>query len=203
MAASGEIWQATYKQQLAGQEMETVIHWRALLPTTAVGDIITSADLFFSILKNEQSSDVTYTQMILKQMTPIAFDEVLNPPVSAIQGSVGGGAMNSTLAVIFTKRTGVAGKTHRGRMYIGGVSQADVTPIFLNSGGITRATTFLSAIMARWGPSGTDLALQLGVYSRVIGGSHPFTTAGWQPVTRLDLQTVIGNQRRRRFGVGS
>jgi hypothetical protein len=104
--------------------------------------------------------------------------------------------------MILTKRTGVAGKTHRGRIYIGGLSANDVTVNLMNVSGITRATNFIASIMTTFGPAGTDTHLQLGVYSRVIGGSSPFTLAGWQPVTRLDLQVVLGNQRRRRFGVG-
>jgi hypothetical protein len=202
MAASGEVWQATYQAQADGQSIETVLHFRALTPSTTVGDIQTSADFFWTMLSSCQSSLTTYRQLILKQMTPIAFDEFLLPPVSAIQGSVGGALLNTTLACILTKRTGVAGKTHRGRIYIGGISANDATVNLLNTSGITRFSTTIASIMTRYGPSGTDTALQLGVYSRVIGGTSPFTVAGWQPVTRLDLQTVLGNQRRRRFGVG-
>lgn len=203
MPAIGQIYQATYQQQCSGQLMETVLHFREKTGASTPTELANAASAFWPLLAEVQSTSVSYIQLILKQMTPIAFDEQLIPGGPPVVGSRGGGVTNNTLAIVITKRTGTAGKSHRGRMYIGGFSGDDQNVNFVSSGGITHFTTFINDVMAMYGPSGTDAHLQLGLYSRSIGGSSPFTVAGWQPVTRLDLQTVIGNQRRRRFGVGA
>ena len=202
MPAVGPIYQATYIQHLLGQAMETVIHFRDVPGLSTPAALAGAADHFWLLLRDVQANVVDYTQLVLKQMTPIPFDEQLLPPVSAIHGNLGSTTINNTLAVVITKRTGTAGKTHRGRMYIGGMSGVDTDGNMLNTTGVPRFTAFCDAVMAYYGPTGTSGVLQLGVYSRVIGGSSPFTEAGWQPVTRLDVQTVLGNQRRRRLFVG-
>jgi hypothetical protein len=107
------------------------------------------------------------------------------------------------ISAVITKRTGVAGKSHRGRVYIGGLPLTFATdPNKLNTTGATAIGTFTGQVIGTWGPSGSDPTLQIGVYSRKIGGTNPFTVAGWQAITALDGQIVFGTQRRRRVGVG-
>lgn len=203
MPATGQIYQVTYVMSVLGQAVENVLHYRELNGTSTPAQIRTSAEKFFTFVAPMISSSVLFTQIIIKQMTPLAFDETIGPPATTTTGSNGSSADgNTTVALVITKRTGTAGKTHRGRMYIGGLPGAYTAQSILTSSLSTESGTFVSNMMGAFGPTGTDTHLQLGLYSRTIGGSSPFTVAGWQPVTSLDVQTTLGNQRRRRLGVG-
>lgn len=200
--ATGEIYQVTYQSSIQGQTVENVIHFRERTGTSTPAQIATSAQTFNTQLANLLPTAQIMTQIIIKQMTPLAFDEQLIVPTTA-SGQQSSAYLTNMVALIFTKRTGVSGKSHRGRVYVGAIPSVFTTDDNrLNTTGATAAGTFASAVMNAYKDGGTDAHLQIGVYSRAIGGSHPFTVAGWQPLTSLDTQIIFGSQRRRRVGVG-
>lgn len=202
MPAVGEIYQMTYQMRVAGQLCENVLHFRTLTGSETRAQIRTSAEFYLTTIAPGIASPVTFESIIIKQMTPLAFDETIGPPVTTTSGSSAAQPINNTTALVITKRTGVAGKTHRGRIYIAGIPATQADPNGLNTAGAAIWHTIVGNLMATYGDSGTDLNLRIGVYSGSIGGFHPFTVAGWQQLTGLDVQPVFGNQRRRRLGVG-
>lgn len=203
MPAVGEIYQYTFGSTYQGQLVENVIHMRArsaLIPTDAA--LKASAENWLVSQAQVQVVAVIYRPVRIKRMTPIAFDELTYIPAQVTgQQSIQG--PNTTLAVVVTKRTGVAGKTHRGRMYIAGYPATWGVDFINTAPGPTLLGTFAGELLAKFGEGGTDATMSAGVYSRTIGGSFPFTLPGWQQITRWDPQILVGNQRRRRQGVGA
>lgn len=200
--ASGQIYQVTYQQILDGQTLENVIHFRERTGTSTPAQIATSVQGFLVAMAQIQTNNVVYSNIIVKQMTPLAFDESFVTP-SVTTGAQSSAVFNNVVSMVFTKRTGVAGKRHRGRIYVGGVPLIFATdPNRLNTTGTTATGTFISTVMGAYGETGTDAHLAIGVYSRLLGGTNPFTVAGWQQLTGIDSQVVFGTQRRRRVGVG-
>jgi hypothetical protein len=202
MPAVGEIFQMTLIQQCKFQILETVIHFRArtaLSPTDA--QLVTVTDNWINSVAKVQSNRVTYPSVRWKEMTPLAFDQrILAPTIAA--GNFNVEPVNNQIALIFTKRTGVAGMRHRGRMYIGGIP-VDAGNNGLADGSLaTAAGTVAGELLAKFGEEGTDPTMCAGVYSREIGGSLPFTVGGWQAITKWDPQLIFGVQRKRRLGVG-
>ena len=198
----GQIYQVTYQQSLAGQLIENVIHFQERTGTSTPAQIDTSVQGFFTQMSQVQTTDCIYTAIIVKQMTPVAFDERIVTPITA-SGAQSSARFPTTVACVLTKRTGIAGKSHRGRIYVGAVPTVFATsPDRLNTAGGTAFGTFAGAVMGLYGELGSDTHLQIGVYSRAIGGGHPFTLAGFLPLTSIDTQIIFGNQRRRRVGVG-
>lgn len=204
MAASGEIYQVTYVGFLAGQNCENVIHYRALTGLITDAAIKTAAERFWFLSQSLQSVDYLYDHMVVKRMTPIPLDESIVTPSTVGGGSDGSHSISSTVAAVFTLRTGVAGKSHRGRIYFAGLSvtRVDAQLNRFNTAGGIIAATVAANLLSEFGPSGTNTALAMGIYSRVIGGIHPMTVAGWQQISGIDVQPILGNQRRRRIGVG-
>lgn len=204
MAASGEIYQVTFRGLLAGQTIENVLHFRALTGLITEAAIKTGVERFWFLTQSIQGNDYVYDSMIVKRMTPIPLDESLVIPTTVDHGHGSGGVANSTTALIFTLRTGFAGKSHRGRIYFAGIARdmLDSDQNRLSSSGGVTAAAAAAGLQSEFGASGTNTAVALGIYSRVIGGSHPFTLAGWQQMTGVDIQPILGNQRRRRIGVG-
>jgi hypothetical protein len=202
MPAIGEIYQVTFQSSIQGQTIENVCHFREVTGVSTDAQIDTAAQGFFTLLSNLLPSTQILTGIIVKKMTPVAFDERLLVPTTAT-GQQSASPLNQTIALVFTKRTGVAGKTHRGRLYSSAIpSNMTNDGCRLNTTGGTICGTFASSVIGQYGPSGSNGHLQFGVYSKAIGGGSPFTAAGWQPVITLDTQIIFGNQRRRRVGVG-
>jgi hypothetical protein len=202
MPAVGEIFQYTFIQQCKFQILETVIHFRQrdVHPLTNA-EHIAVCDNWLSSLAKVQSNRVTYPSLRVKQMTPIGFDQLILAPTVAA-GNFNVEPVNNQIALIFTKRTGVAGMRHRGRMYVGGIP-VDAGNNGLADGSLaTAAGTVAGELLAKFSETGTDPTMCAGVYSREIGGSLPFTVGGWQPITKWDPQLIFGVQRKRRLGVG-
>lgn len=202
MPAVGEIWQATFIQQCKFQILETIIHFRAIaLLTPTDAQLIAVTDNWLSSVAKVQSNRVTYPSVRWKQMTPVAFDQrILAPTVAS--GNFNVEPVNNQIALIFTKRTGIAGMRHRGRMYVGGIP-VDAGNNGLADGSLAAAAgTVAGELLAKFQEGGTDPTMVAGVYSKEIGGSIPFTVAGWQPITKWDPQLIFGVQRKRRLGVG-
>jgi hypothetical protein len=204
MPAAGNVIQFTFQQALYGQICENVWHLREIALGTTDAQRAAAADAMLALQANVQVNAVLYPTVIIKQMTPVGFDEQIHVPATTVGGAVAANSANNTIAAILTKRTGIAGKKHRGRVYYPGVPQnfVQVGENVMNATGAAAYTALAAAIIGLFGESGTEPNFKVGVYSRVIGGSNPFTVAGWQELTRLDVQTVFGNQRRRRLGVG-
>lgn len=202
MPAVGDIFQYTFIQQLQQQICETVIHFRArtIEPITDA-QYIAVADNWLNSLAKIQTNRATYPSFRVKQMTPLAFDQrILAPTVAA--GNFNEEPANNQLAIVFTKRTGVAGATHRGRMYVAGYPASAGLNTLVGGGLVTPCGTVAGELIAKFGEDGTDPTMCAGVYSKAIGGSIPFTVAGWQAITRWDVNFLFGVQRKRKIGVG-
>jgi hypothetical protein len=202
MPAVGDIFQYTFIQQLQLQILETVIHFRAktLLPLVEV-DHFNVATSFLVELQKSQTTSCTYPSVRVKQMTPLAFDQIIFTP-GQNSGLINETPQNNQISLIFTKRTGVAGSTHRGRMYVGGFPLGWGLNFLLNGAPAAAALSTANGLLAKFSETGTDPTMVAGIYSKAIGGSTPFTVAGWQPITKWEPQITFGVQRKRRIGVG-
>ena len=204
--ATGEIWQMVYQMAYRSQTVENVIHFRERTGLSTIAQVKQSAADFWSLMRPFIVGDVVLTQIICKQVTPTALDQQFGAANSGeTAGSSSGAGVALTVALVLTLRTGVAGKTHRGRIYVPGFSlgQAIDSGDKVNPSVQSTLNTQADAILTEFGDaSGTDTHLALGIYSRLIGGTSPYTLAGWQAVEQIVVQPILGNQRRRRPGVG-
>lgn len=202
MPAIGDVYQYTFVQNLGTSQMETVIHMRAVVAAPTDAQLKLSADNWLATMFSLQTNRVTYPLVIIKRMTPIQFEEILYIPTAIVAGQYNEDSINSQVALIFTKRTGVAGTSHRGRMYIGGFPNSWGFNRLTSGAGIAAAGAAAGNFLAKFQEGGTDGSVVAGVYSKSIGGVAPMTLAGWQPITRWDPQLIFGAQRRRREGIG-
>jgi hypothetical protein len=203
MPAVGEIIQVTARYLVDGQVNENVFNMRERNPGTTNAQIGTDILTMAQLMKAVQCGATSHLAWQWKRMTPVPFDEQFVGATNGIVGDNGGGGMNTILCTCCTLRTGVAGKTHRGRVYIGGLAGSYGTPDRLSTGGQNDFNTWATNMMTHFDDAaGTALYLALGIYSKLIGGTTPYTVAGWQPVTQIVAQSILASQRRRRLGVG-
>jgi hypothetical protein len=204
MVATGQIIQYTFIMEDSGQTIENVLHFREVNLPVSDANLKAESQQWWTLMAPLCTNTTHFVETRIKRMTPTAFDFIIEPAGAVNQGSHGGNSNNLTLSVVCTLRTGVAGKRHRGRIYMPPLWSGNLAAgeNVLSSTGVINYVTWRDAVLAFWGPTGTSPYLQLGIYSRVLGGTSPFTVAGWQPVTAIEPKAVLGNQRRRRMFVG-
>lgn len=200
--ATGQLYRVTYQLTSFGQTIENVVHMRERTGSSTPDQLRVSAETFFSLWKSMIASGVQLSQIIIKQLTPSALDEDVFAPTTHTVGTHNGTAGNLTIALVYTLRTGESGRTKRGRMYLGPLDGGTTSSNDLVSADAATADNSALAIVAAFGPLGSDLHFELGVYSRLLGGTNPYTMGGYRPVTQVIARHRLANQRRRRIGVG-
>jgi hypothetical protein len=204
--ASGELVQVTFVCQQNGQTVENVFMFRERDGLSTDAQVSASVRSAWGIYRAIIVDDVACIELRWKYMTPVQLDgNIIQPTAGQEVGAHGGDAMNSTVALVTTFRTGTAGKRHRGRAYTFGLPLGSLTDN-LNKASSTYLTEF-GTMWDAWkaaydDATGSDTHLAFGIYSRLIGGTTPYTVAGWQAVTQYVPHAILGNQRRRREGVG-
>lgn len=174
--------------------------------TSTDAAIKAAAQQFWTNYRKMISHQVVLQQILIKKLTPVAFDTLITPAAAGESaGTEPDDPMNNTVACVVTLRTGVAGKRHRGRTYVPGIATgaADNFSQKLTASAQARYQGYWNDIQTLFDDAtGTSLVFALGIYSRLIGGTTPHTVAGWQAVTQPVVNFILGNQRRRRLGVG-
>jgi hypothetical protein len=142
------------------------------------------------------------------------------PLGSANSGTVSGIVEEAFAAAVVRWRTPQAGKSHRGRTYIGPIVQPWMTDGRLAAAGITAVTAFGTAMNNAYGGGGLPTRpYRLTVYSRPYNnGEYQYATrktgsltvvtppdyAGNSTnVTTFSVDPILRVQRRRELGVGA
>ena len=205
--ATGELYQVTINALLQGQTVQNVLMFRERTGTSSDSQIESDVRSFWHLYRDFVSSAVLLTDLRAKRMTPVALDTLIFSPTAGDEaGGFAGDPCNCTIAAITTLRTGTAGKRHRGRVYTMGFPVNRTTDLGNRVDAVgqgLRNTRWQDIMNLFDDATGTALYLALGIYSRLIGGTSPFTVAGWQAVTQFVNRPILGNQRRRREGVGA
>jgi hypothetical protein len=135
-------------------------------------------------------------------------------------GTAGAAADDPILCFVTKWRTPIAGKSHRGRSYIGPLTPTWVSAGRLSTPGNTAATNFVASFIGRYAVTGSQAASQIAtVYSRPYNsGEYQYATrktgtltvvtppdyAGNSTnITAGTVDTILRVQRRREIGVGS
>lgn len=141
-------------------------------------------------------NNIAYTAQIIKPVRSIA---AASGPTLHTTGGTGAPAMPTGVAVVISRKGNLANKHNQGRIYIGGIDQADVTDSALQPGSPTHAalTTFAPRII-------TDQTLTVGLVTlTLVAIICPLPAATpIVPLTNFQLHTIIRYQRRRELRVG-
>jgi hypothetical protein len=142
------------------------------------------------------------------------------PQTTANVGTSGSVSSVGQVAATIRWRTPVAGKSHRGRSYIGPITPDWMSNGSLTAPGVTAVNAYAQDMIALYGVAGTYAGnLVLTVYSRPYNtGEYQYTsrkTGTLAIVTPLEyagnstnvtaamVDTVLRTQRRRELGVGA
>ena len=201
----GDVVKLTVVGKLHGQEVEQVMHFKGGVTSTDVIQLINDVlDCLRTTLWPALSPEYTLVEVRAKKLYPTATDEVVTPAVSTDHGTASGESLPSFCAAVVAIKTGLAGRTHRGRNYWGGIPEGGAANSLMTGTEWGLVIAFAACLAGKFIGLTASSSWTLGVLSRkletAVGGnpSNAFTAA-----TNLTVSQVIGTQRRRKLGVGS
>lgn len=154
-------------------------------------------------LRGRASGDLIFEYIEVIKIVPYGEGPRLALWPANTAGTAGGNSFSATLAEVITLYTGQIGRRKRGRMFLAGGPTGTSALGSWPAAQTTRTQTFATALMNRYGPSGSSGTWKLGVWSKVIAGPDPpWTTDAFTRVTSVTVRTAVRNQRRRQIGVG-
>jgi len=211
-AAQNDAYQVRIIGRQEGQETQNVMHFRC---ASGAGDddvlthlILVLAQCFIDHVLPVLSSSWTFEKILWKRVTPTLGEEIESVPAGAAAGGGNAAALPSYCAVVFSVKTGVGGRSHRGRFFIPGIPENVTTDSFLDTGNAfwTGMLAFAACLVTNFvigDPPGAH-AWQMEVYSRKIGGAaFPYGASGYTPMKSVTPRDLIATQRSRKVGRGS
>lgn len=121
-------------------------------------------------------------------------------------GSQDADALPADSAAVVALGGGIAGRSHRGRIYVPGIAKTLTESDYLSGGGLALLLAFVTGLRDRFGPLGTSASHAHIIYSPKLGNiRHPgpppfieYTMAGATLVQNYNRRTLICSMRRRR-----
>jgi len=107
------------------------------------------------------------------------------------------------MACCVTERTANQGKSYRGRFFIGGLFDSDVDRNTLVGGYITTVQAYADALLALYGPAGTNPHWNLFVHSRTLAAAGGQCQDFGGLVTSLSVNGRPTTMRSRKYGHGT
>lgn len=158
----------------------------------------------FAAIKNFQNNQVHYNSLICTVMIP------RNGPILEHVYSTGSGdqpdeSLPSYCAAILSLRTGLGGKSNRGRLYIAGVSEGDTSAGQLDVAAFAGLQDIGDKLIALFGPTGGSTFFRYVIWSKKLGtgGGSFLLPTGIRPITQVLPRDILGTQRHRLIGVGT
>lgn len=107
-------------------------------------------------------------------------------------------------AVVTSLRTALAGKSHRGRSYLGGILDDNQTAGIISAGYKTLIEAYYNTLLATFVGGGVGNVWRWAIHSRVLA-AVPGTQCqdSSSPVTTFIVRSEVGTMRSRKIGHGS
>lgn len=132
---------------------------------------------------------------VLREVTATALDSVGSPTFTAIPlNPIAGGAAGETLAgsqaLVITHKTGLSGRSFRGRTYLAGLTESQVNGNFITAATETAISAAWAATFDAWTNAGHELCVVSRWSNKVLRtiATHAVVTATGITNTRVDTQ---------------
>lgn len=203
-AFSQRVFRATISFERASQKCQTGFHLRDVgINTLSPEDVATEVADFAT----EQFAKLLQTT---DRITGIDVENLVSREGHSISPSNLVGILSSTSTPSFlTVAVALKGSIRRrygsGRMLWPVASQTDVNVNQLSTDGVTRFTTVINDLLARFvGPAITTSMHLVHLHEALPAlNNRPAIPATWYDITSARLNTTLSMLRRRRMGVGS
>lgn len=188
--------------RLENSVMENVIHyqrgggWTTSQMNDLAGQLImwfdTGGDAMFS-------NELSLVNVKVTDLTTESAGVVEVAPATPIIGTWSGGVVPGNVALCVTKLTASRGRSYRGRMYLPGMPDSQVSGSFITTAHLSIVAGQISEILTQ---TVDGVVAPMVVVSR-FHDNAPRGTAVVSPVTSIRVNTRLDSQRRRLPGVGA
>lgn len=209
--ALGNIYRAAVRGHLDTVEWVNTLYFKQL---SAGGDLSGLAASIDSIIYQGVESieapgwgldDITISELV------VGGGEQLVEPSTTVGTVTGAPRGATTVSVVISFRSTLAGRSHRGRNYLALYNTGSELQGSLLAASKTTVEAAYDAFLTAYGDAGTDTDYTWGVWSRKLGETLDTSgrvtaynpAAGFFPVHAIRVDSVLRTQRRRELGVGS
>lgn len=156
------------------------------------------------------NDDLHFIALICATMIP-HYGAIYERPFETGEGAVPNESLPSYCAGVLSLRTGLGGRSNRGRSYYAGVGALDSERSKLTASGFSRLQAIGDALLLGFGSSIADNLFHYGVYSKKLGNvprvpplvGSDMTLAGFTPITNAIARHEIYTNRHRLTGHGT
>jgi len=150
-----------------------------------------------------QNTEVLYDGIVVVTLIPHE-GQVAERPIANQTGAQPDESLPGYCSAILSLRTGLSGKSNRGRLYFSGVSEGDAAAGRLTPSGFTALSDIGNELQSLYGLSGSEGHYQHVIFSKKLGYSNGiYSTAGIRPIQSYIPRSVLGSQRHRLIGHGT
>ena len=186
---------------LDGQELANVYHVDvgATVTTVIMNAIIDEFETWLTdeLLPNV-SEDYEVTAITARDLTTITGALIERPQDPFLAGGQAAGALPNNVALCTTWFTSLAGRSYRGRTYVAGLDETNVTLSRILSGTAAAFATVMVELVNMIAAIGYDL-----VVASFYTALAPRVSAVLTPIIAAGVNTVMDSQRRRLPGRGN
>jgi hypothetical protein len=212
-AAPGDLYQVVVAGTLEEQECLNVWDFKCLNGDSDVNLhlILVFINCFITNLLPVLSNNYVLNEVRWKKVSPSLGIEHVTIPAGAGPGQNDGDGLPSYVSAVMSKHTLLGGRSHRGRVYIGGIPESDTTGSLINieppnAALWTALLAFAACVVSAFvhpDPAGGSNIWNVGVYSRKIGGAtFPFSPTGFTSMTEIVPHRELATTRSRKIGRG-
>jgi len=195
---------------VSGQQHIHTLHFRHVTPALTEADLIaawqaaarTTYRAFFRTADNPCEQ---YQARHVCGTVPLRAGSDVSETAGSIAGtrSEATEAMAPWLATVVTLRTPFAGRTRRGRFFLGGLAEGGIVGALVSSGVTALVQDYVDDLMTAFVTSGGTTGFLLVVYSRVLA-AVPDTECqdSSTPVSTMQVRNVLASMKSRKAGSG-
>lgn len=144
------------------------------------------------------TSDWTFTGIEGTAIAPVLSDPQFSAAPADSVGTLGPTSA-SFISTLCTIRTGLGGRTHRGRFFLPPAGEANTANSVLDNGTVDQIQAFLTCLIGKFVGAGASTPWRIGVLSRKLLANNPanFDTAFTEAtnLTVTDLCAIMGSRK--------
>jgi hypothetical protein len=197
--------QVVIKGKLHGQETNNVLHFGATAAEPNYAALILDViACIYDSLRPAITDEWKLELVTARQLWPVMSDPIEQTPPQTTQGTGLPGGVSFS-AYLIRIRTGLGGRTNRGRMYIAGTIENDVNLSLMTDSAMTKIQAFVTCMITKFISSqASQKAFEIGVLSRkeMTAAGATAQTAFTEAKTLIAMREVA-SMRSRKIGHGN
>lgn len=200
------VFRVRMRGTLLSKHMEWGVYLQQVLGTGSSADLAQSWEsVVLPLAKAAASSSLNWDEVLVQDTSPTGVESLRRAFAQPAPGTQAGELLPGQDAILISLGTGQKGRRKHGRFFFPGVLEANQNAGVLSGAQLTAAQALANGLLNAYGPSGSNTAYRLVIYSPPSPPYKPkpappqHTDTIITPVTTTATSIRIKSQRRRAF----